>query len=77
VTTAVATGDLSRKITVEVRGEILELKNTSTPWWTSSAHSRRKSRVSPAKWELGRAMLGAPNSPHATAGDFKDLNGSS
>src|ERR1700722_13401056 len=28
VTTAVATGDLSRKITVEVRGEILELKNS-------------------------------------------------
>jgi len=28
VTTAVAGGDLSRKITVEVRGEILELKNT-------------------------------------------------
>src|SRR5262245_60904807 len=28
VTTAVATGDLSRKITVNVRGEILELKNT-------------------------------------------------
>jgi HAMP domain-containing protein len=28
VTTAVANGDLSRKITVEVRGEILELKNT-------------------------------------------------
>src|SRR5437879_7971813 len=28
VTTAVAKGDLSRKITVEVRGEILELKNT-------------------------------------------------
>ena len=28
VTTAVAQGDLSRKITVEVRGEILELKNT-------------------------------------------------
>src|SRR5207302_2006592 len=28
VTTAVATGDLSRKITVDVRGEILELKNT-------------------------------------------------
>src|SRR5260370_10584778 len=27
VTTAVATGDLSRKITVDVRGEILELKN--------------------------------------------------
>ncbi|MFN2467455.1 MAG: response regulator, partial [Gaiellaceae bacterium] len=28
VTTAVATGDLSKKITVNVRGEILELKNT-------------------------------------------------
>src|SRR5207247_2600927 len=28
VTTAVANGDLSRKITVEVRGQILDLKNT-------------------------------------------------
>src|SRR3546814_8958609 len=28
VTTAVASGDLSKKITVEVKGEILELKNT-------------------------------------------------
>src|SRR5690606_40377736 len=28
VTTAVANGDRSRKITVDVRGEILELKNT-------------------------------------------------
>src|SRR6202011_1794837 len=28
VTTAVAKGDLSRKITLDVRGEILELKNT-------------------------------------------------
>src|SRR3989449_2197473 len=28
VTTAVATGDLSKKITVDVRGEILQLKNT-------------------------------------------------
>ena len=28
VTTAVATGDLSKKITVNVAGEILELKNT-------------------------------------------------
>src|SRR5687768_429609 len=29
VTTAVAKGDLSRKITVDVRGEVLELKSTS------------------------------------------------
>src|SRR5262245_4434224 len=28
VTTAVANGDLSKKITVDVRGEFLELKNT-------------------------------------------------
>src|SRR5256714_13180962 len=28
VTTAVATGDLTQKITVDVKGEILELKNT-------------------------------------------------
>src|SRR5882672_444993 len=28
VTTAVAKGDLTRKITVEVQGELLELKNT-------------------------------------------------
>ena len=31
VTTAVARGDLSRKITVDVKGEILELKNTINP----------------------------------------------
>ena len=28
VTTAVANGDLSKKITVDVRGEVLELKET-------------------------------------------------
>ena len=28
MTTAVATGDLSQKITVDARGEILELKST-------------------------------------------------
>src|SRR3712207_1279757 len=28
VTTAIANGDLSKKITVDVRGEILEMKNT-------------------------------------------------
>ncbi|WP_197416488.1 HAMP domain-containing protein [Massilia sp. WF1] len=32
VTTAVANGDLSKKITVDVKGEILELKNTITVW---------------------------------------------
>jgi HAMP domain-containing protein len=28
VTTAVALGDLSKKITVDVKGEIMEMKNT-------------------------------------------------
>jgi HAMP domain-containing protein len=40
VTTAVANGDLSKKITVDVQGEILELKTRSTRWWISSAPSR-------------------------------------
>src|SRR5690242_18051215 len=31
VSTAIATGDLSKKITADARGEILELKNTSNP----------------------------------------------
>jgi HAMP domain-containing protein len=39
VTTAVAKGDLSRKITVSVQGEILELKDTM---WISSVRSRAK-----------------------------------
>ena len=50
VTTAVATGDLSKKITVEARGEILELKNTINTWSTSSRPSRTRSHASPAKW---------------------------
>jgi HAMP domain-containing protein len=35
VTTAVANGDLSRKITVDVRGEMLVSRTPSTPWSTS------------------------------------------
>jgi HAMP domain-containing protein len=42
VTTAVANGDLSKKITVDVRGEILELKNTINTMSTSCRRSRRK-----------------------------------
>ncbi len=67
VTTAVATGDLSKKITVDVKGEILELKNTintmvdqarssssrtpSTRWSISFARLRPKSPAWRAKWE--------------------------
>jgi HAMP domain-containing protein len=36
VTTAVARGDLNRKITVDVRGKFLSSRTPSTPWWTSS-----------------------------------------
>src|SRR5947208_6969108 len=39
VTTAVAKGDLSRKITVDARGEILELKNTINTMVRSEEHT--------------------------------------
>ncbi len=43
VTTAVAKGDLSKKVTVDVKGEILELKNTvNTMVDQLSARSHRK-----------------------------------
>jgi HAMP domain-containing protein len=45
VTTAVANGDLSKKITVDVRGEIWNSRTPSTRWWISSVRSRRKSRA--------------------------------
>jgi HAMP domain-containing protein len=42
VTTAVAMGDLSKKITVDVKGEILELKDTINTIWTNFARSDQK-----------------------------------
>jgi HAMP domain-containing protein len=42
VTIAVANGDLSKKITVDVRGEILQLKRRSTRWSISCVPSPRK-----------------------------------
>ena len=50
VTTAVASGDLSRKITVDVKGEILELKNTINTMVDQLTRSRQRSPASPAKW---------------------------
>ncbi|KAJ5849308.1 Histidine protein kinase NIK1 [Penicillium rubens] len=39
VTTAVAKGDLTKKVTANVQGEMLDLKSTpSTAWWTVSTH---------------------------------------
>ena len=49
VTTAVANGDLSRKITVDVRGEILELKNTINTMVDQLNAFARKSRAWRAK----------------------------
>ena len=43
VTTAVANGDLTRKITVEVKGEILELKNTVNTMVDQLERVRRRS----------------------------------
>jgi HAMP domain-containing protein len=42
VSTAIANGDLSKKITVNVSGEILLLKETINTWWISSTRSRAK-----------------------------------
>ena len=42
VTTAVAQGDLSQKITVDARGEVLKLRARSTRWSTSCPPSRTR-----------------------------------
>ena len=49
VTTAVARGDLSKKVTVDVKGEILELKNTVNTMVDQLTPLRQRSRVSRAK----------------------------
>ena len=49
VTTAVASGDLSKKITVDVRGEILDLNTPSIRWSISCVCLHPKSRVCPGK----------------------------
>jgi HAMP domain-containing protein len=46
VTTAVAKGDLSRKITAEAKGEILELKNTVNTDGGPAERIRRRSNPS-------------------------------
>jgi len=75
VTTAVATGDLSRKITVEVRGEILELKNTiNTMVDQLSSFASEVTRVAR---EVGtEGALGGQADVHGVAGTWKDLTDS-
>ena len=52
MTKAVANGDLTKKITVDVKGEILELKNTTTTRWWTSFH-RLPSEVTRVAREVG------------------------
>src|SRR5687767_6779981 len=72
VTTAVARGDLSRKITVDVKGEILELKNTiNTMVDQLNAFAAEVTRVAR---EVGtEGMLGGQAEVPGVAGTWKDL----
>src|SRR5205814_1336356 len=75
VTTAVANGDLSKKITVEVKGEILELKNTiNTMVDQLSAFASEVTRVAR---EVGtEGQLGGQADVRGAAGTWKDLTDS-
>jgi HAMP domain-containing protein/CheY-like chemotaxis protein/signal transduction histidine kinase len=72
VTTAVARGDLSRKITVDVKGEILELKNTiNTMVDQLNAFASEVSRVAREVGTEGK--LGGQAEVSGVAGTWKDL----
>ncbi len=72
VTTAVAGGDLSRKITVDVKGEILELKNTiNTMVDQLNAFAGEVTRVAREVGTEGR--LGGQAQVPGVAGTWKDL----
>src|SRR3989442_1426127 len=72
VTTAVATGDLSKKITVDVRGEILELKNTiNTMVDQLSSFASEVTRVAREVGTEGK--LGGQAEVKGVAGTWSDL----
>ncbi len=72
VTTAVATGDLSKKITVNVKGEILELKNTiNTMVDQLSSFASEVTRVAREVGTEGK--LGGQAQVKGVAGTWKDL----
>ncbi len=72
VTTAVARGDLSKKITVEVRGEILELKNTiNTMVDQLNSFASEVTRVAREVGTEGR--LGGQAQVEGVGGTWKDL----
>src|SRR5438270_3532218 len=75
VTTAVANGDLSRKITVDVKGEILELKNTiNTMVDQLSSFASEVTRVAREVGTEGK--LGGQADVKGVAGTWKDLTDS-
>jgi len=72
VTTAVAKGDLSKKITVDVKGEILELKNTiNTMVDQLNAFASEVTRVAREVGTEGK--LGGQAQVPGVAGTWKDL----
>ena len=75
VTTAVANGDLSKKITVDVKGEILELKNTiNTMVDQLSSFAAEVTRVAREVGTEGK--LGGQADVKGVAGTWKDLTDS-
>src|SRR5467141_1148989 len=75
VTTAVARGDLSKKITVDVKGEILELKNTiNTMVDQLSSFASEVTRVAREVGTEGK--LGGQADVKGVAGTWKDLTDS-
>src|SRR4029078_2478540 len=72
VTTAVAKGDLSRKITVDVRGEILQLQETiNTMVGQLNGFAGEVTRVAREVGTEGK--LGGPAQVPGVAGTWKDL----
>src|SRR5213079_1090174 len=72
VTTAVATGDLSKKITVDVKGEILQLKNTiNTMVDQLSSFADEVTRVAREVGTEGK--LGGQARVKGVSGTWKDL----
>src|SRR5207248_3164099 len=75
VTTAIASGDLSRKITVDVKGEILEMKDTINT--LVDRLSSFASEVTRVAREVGtEGKLGGQADVQGVAGTWKDLTDS-
>ena len=69
--TAIAGGDLSKKITVNVSGEILQLKETINTMVDHQRLRRRRTRVAREVGTEGR--LGGQANVLGVAGTWKDL----